>query len=191
MEQFLQSVNLFDLTLGSVILILSVKGFMNGVVKEIFGLAGLVGGVFFASRFAADAARWIDANLIPIENIALAKLIGFMAVLLAIWLGATLLGAVFSKMISASGLGFADRLFGFVVGGGKYFIIFALIVTALSNVTLVKENIKKYVHDSYLYPLLLKTGETIIKLDPEEIGLVPPKHRLETNTTTPTDGNVS
>jgi membrane protein required for colicin V production len=175
MESVLQHVNLFDLIIGSVILILAFKGFINGVVKEVFGLVGLVGGVYTASRFAGEAAHWINANLVPIENIALAKLIGFMGVLVVIWLTVTLIGILFSKLISASGLGFADRLFGFVVGGGKYFIIFALIVTALSNVTLVKENIKKYVHDSLLYPLLVKTGEKIIKIDPAQIGLVPPK----------------
>jgi len=175
MQELLHSVNLFDLIIGSVVLILAFKGFLNGVVKEIFGLAGLVGGVYFASRFAGHAAHWIGANIYPIDNIALAKLIGFMSVLLLIWIGMTMLGSLFSRLISVSGLGFADRLFGFVVGGGKYFIIFALIVTALSNVTLIKENIGKYVNDSMLYPLLVKTGEAIIKLDPEDIGLLPSK----------------
>jgi len=172
MENFtMANFNYFDVTVGAVILLLAIKGFMNGVIKEIFGLAGLVGGVYFASRLAGDAATFIDKNFVHIENAALLKLLGFMAILIIIWLSATILGSIFSKLTSASGLGFMDRLLGFVAGGGKYFVIFALIVTALSNVSLIKENTKKYVKDSMLYPILYKAGTAIIQIDPKSLGL--------------------
>ena len=163
--------NYFDITIGSIVLILGIKGFMNGFIKEVFGLVGLVGGVYLASRLAGDASTFIDANFIHIENTALLKLLGFLAILTVVWMGATILGSIFSKLTSVSGLGFINRLLGFIAGGGKYFIIFALIVTALSNVTLVKDNVEKYVKDSVLYPYLLKTGASIIHLDPKVLGL--------------------
>ncbi len=163
--------NYFDITIGAIVLILGIKGFMNGFIKEVFGLVGLVAGVWLASRLAGDAATFIDTNFIHVENTAMLKLLGFLAVLAVVWLGATILGSIFSKLTSMSGLGFINRLLGFIAGGGKYFIIFALIVTALSNVTLVKDNIGKYVNDSVLYPYLLKTGASIIHLDPTVLGL--------------------
>jgi membrane protein required for colicin V production len=174
MENFtMVGFNYFDVTVGAIILLLAVKGFMNGVIKEVFGLAGLVGGVYFASRLAGDAAAFIDKNFMHIENAALLKLLGFMAILIIIWLSATILGSIFSKLTSASGLGFINRLLGFVAGGGKYFVIFALIVTALSNVTLIKENTRKYVKDSMLYPILYKAGTAIIRIDPKSLGIHP------------------
>lgn len=163
--------NYFDITIGAIVLILGIKGFMNGFIKEVFGLVGLIGGVYLASRLAEDASTFIDANFIHIENSALLKLLGFLAILTVVWMGATILGSIFSKLTSVSGLGFINRLLGFIAGGGKYFIIFALIVTALSNVTLVKDNVEKYVKDSVLYPYLLKTGASIIHLDPKVLGL--------------------
>jgi len=163
--------NYFDITIGAIVLILGIKGFMSGFIKEVFGLVGLVGGVYLASRLSDDAATFIDSNFIHIENTALLKLLGFLAILTVVWLSATILGSIFSKLTSMSGLGFINRLLGFIAGGGKYFIIFALIVTALSNVTLVKDNIGKYVNDSVLYPYLLKTGASIIHLDPKVLGL--------------------
>ena len=178
--------NYFDATIGAIILLLAIKGFMNGVIKEVFGLAGLIGGVYFASRMAGEAARFIDSNFIHIENASLLKLFGFMSILIVIWLTATILGSIFSKLISLSGLGFADRLFGFIVGGGKYFIIFALIVTALSNVALIKNNLDKYVKDSMLYPLLFKAGSKIIQIDPSSLGITTTpatSKKAETNTT--------
>ena len=163
--------NYFDITIGAIILILGIKGFMNGFIKEVFGLVGLIGGVYFASRLAPSAATFIDKNFLHIENIALLKLLGFLAILIIIWLSATILGSIFSKLTNASGLSFLNRLFGFIAGGGKYFLIFALIVTALSNITLVKDNLEKFVKDSVLYPYLEKAGSTIINLDPTVLGL--------------------
>jgi len=163
--------NYFDITIGAIVLILGIKGFMSGFVKEVFGLVGLVGGVYLASRISDDAALFIDSNFIHIENTTLLKLIGFLAILTVVWLGAAILGSIFSKLTSLSGLGFMNRLLGFIAGGGKYFIIFALIVTALSNITLVKDNMGKYINNSILYPYLLKTGSSIIHLDPKLLGL--------------------
>jgi len=163
--------NYFDITIGAIVIILGIKGFMNGFIKEVFGLAGLVGGVYFASRLSEKAATFIDTNFLHLENSALLKLLGFLAILIIIWLSATILGSILSKLTSASGLGFINRLFGFIAGGGKYFLIFALIVTALSNVTLVKDNLEKHVQDSVLYPYLKKAGSSIINLDPKVLGL--------------------
>ncbi|WP_294955194.1 CvpA family protein [Sulfurovum sp.] len=196
--------NYFDITIGAIVLILGIKGFMNGFIKEIFGLAGLVAGVYFGSRFADTAAAFINDNFLQMQNPTLLKLFGFLAVLIIVWLGATLLGSILSKLTSVSGLSFIDRLFGFIAGGGKYFIIFALIVTALSNVTLVKENLGKYVKHSVLYPYLIKTGSAIIHLDPAALGLgeqskadilkkaaglKPPQKHTEHNKTA--EGNIS
>ncbi|MCD6654846.1 MAG: CvpA family protein [Sulfurovum sp.] len=165
--------NYFDVTIGAIVLILGIKGFISGFIKEVFGLLGLVAGVYFASRLAENAAKVIDTNFLHLENTSLLKLIGFLAILTIVWLGATLLGSLFSKLSDASGLGFLNRLFGFIAGGGKYFIIFALIVTALSNVALIKDNLEKYVKESVLYPYLKATGSYLIDLDTSTLGLNP------------------
>jgi len=172
MENFsMMDFNYFDVTIAAIILILGIKGFMQGFIKEAFGLVGLIAGVYFASRLAPDAAAFIDTNFFHLENKSLLTLIGFLAILILIWLSATILGSIFSKLTSQSGLGFLNRLLGFVAGGGKYFLIFALIVTALSNVTLVKDNLEKYVKDSVLYPYLKEAGSYLINIDTSSMGL--------------------
>ena len=69
--------NYFDVTIGAIILILGIKGFINGFIKEFFGLAGLVGGVYAASRLSEKAADFIHANFLQLNNTAILKLIGF------------------------------------------------------------------------------------------------------------------
>ena len=172
MENFsMMDFNYFDVTISAIIIILGIKGFMQGFIKEVFGLLGLVGGVYFASRLSDKAAAFIETNFLQLENASLLKLIGFLAILIVIWGAATAIGSILSKLTSASGLGFLNRLFGFIAGGGKYFLIFALIVTALSNVTLVKDNLEKHVNDSMLYPYLKEAGSYLINLDTSDIGL--------------------
>jgi membrane protein required for colicin V production len=189
MENFsMMDFNYFDVTISAIVLILGIKGFMQGFIKEAFGLVGLIAGVYFASRLAPDAATFIDANFFQLENQSLLKLLGFLAILIIIWLSATILGSIFSKLTSQSGLGFLNRLLGFVAGGGKYFLIFALIVTALSNVTLVKDNLEKYVNNSILYPYLKEAGSYLINLDPAAIGI---PLANSTQVATPVETNTS
>ncbi|MDQ7047559.1 MAG: CvpA family protein [Sulfurovum sp.] len=180
MDFSMMDFNYFDLTISAIILILGIKGFIQGFIKEVFGLAGLIGGVYFASRLSDDAAAFIETNFFQMENTSLLKLIGFLSVLIVIWSVATLLGSLFSKLTSESGLSFLNRLFGFIAGGGKYFLVFALIVTALANVKLVKDNLGKYVDDSILYPFLLEAGSYLIKIDTSNLTI-----------TTSNDKNVS
>jgi len=193
MENFsMMDFNYFDVSISAIILILGIKGFMQGFIKEVFGLAGLIGGVYFASRLSDKAAQFIETNFFQLENTSLLKLIGFLSILIMIWLGATILGSIFSKLTSDSGLGFLNRLFGFIAGGGKYFLIFALIVTALSNVKLVKDNLSKYVNDSVLYPFLLEAGSYLIKIDTSDLGITTSDAKTEKKTeSTPADINVS
>ncbi len=184
--------NYFDVTIAAIVLILGIKGFMQGFIKEVFGLVGLVAGVYFASRLSETAASFIDTNFLHLENASLLRLIGFLVILIAIWTGATILGAIFSKLTSASGLGFLNRLFGFIAGGGKYFLIFALIVTALSNVTLVKNNLEKYVNDSVLYPYLKEAGSYLINLDTSAMGLTTSDTtEVAPKVASPSDNNAS
>jgi membrane protein required for colicin V production len=193
MENFsMMDFNYFDVTISAIILILGIKGFMQGFIKEIFGLLGLVAGVYFASRLSEKAAAFIDTNFLHLENPSLLKLIGFLAILIVIWMSATLIGSILSKLTSESGLGFLNRLFGFIAGGGKYFLIFALIVTALSNVTLVKDNLEKYVNDSILYPYLKEAGSYLINLDTAAMGLTVSDSTEIVNEAAPsTDTNIS
>jgi len=171
MENFsILDFNYFDIVIATIVLLLGIKGFMHGFIKEVFGLVGLIGGVYFASRLSSTAATFIDTNFVHLENPALLKLIGFLAILILVWVSATLVGSILSKLTSASGLGFLNRVFGFIAGGGKYFLIFALIVTALSNVSLVKNNLESHVSDSILYPYLQKAGAFLINLDPSKLG---------------------
>jgi len=163
-----ENINLFDIIVLSLILILGLKGLFRGLIKELFGLIGIVGGVFIASRLAKNVGD-IANNIIPIDNESTRLLVGFVATLVIFWIIAYVLGVVLEKVFSASGLGIFDRLLGFVFGAGKIFLLFAIISYAVTQVKMINDNLQPKLQNSVVFPLLTKTGNYIIKLDTSNV----------------------
>jgi len=165
----MDNVSIFDIVSLSLILILGIKGVINGFIKEVFGLIGIVGGIFLASRYAQAAGDFIDANLYNFENRASLYLIGFIAVLISFWLLSIFMGFIISSLLKMSGLSGLDKLAGFVVGSMKIFLMFAILAVALSNIEFVRSRMEKYLDKSFMYPIFIETGRYIIKLDTKDV----------------------
>lgn len=161
MEQF----NFVDLIVGALILILGIKGVINGFFKEAFGIVGIVGGVYFGSRYAELAGGVIDTTLYKFDAQASMTLAGFLLILGLFWVGALLLGSLLARMVSASGLGEFDRILGFAFGAGKIFLIFSIISYALYNIEVIRLNAADKLDNSILFPLLYDTGAYIMEID--------------------------
>jgi len=160
----LDNLNFFDVIVLALIVLLGLKGFFRGFIKEAFGLIGIVGGVFIASRLSKQVGDIVN-GIIPIENESTIMLVGFVAALIAFWIVAYLLGIIVSKMSSLSGLGIFDRILGFTFGASKIFLIFSIIIFALSKIEAVNNKLQKKTAGSMMYPLLLSSGSYIIKID--------------------------
>ena len=160
MESFI----ILDIIVVSLIIILGLKGLFRGFIKEFFGLIGIVGGVFVASRMAKDSGYFIN-GIIPMSNENTILLVGFISSLIVFWILAYLLGIILQKIFDASGLGIFDRIFGFLFGAGKIFLLFSIIAYAVSQVEVINSRLAPKVKNSFVFPLLKETGGYIIKLD--------------------------
>ncbi len=155
----------FDIVVGVLILFLAIRGAINGFIREFFGLVGIVGGVYIASVYAVDAGNWISANLYAFKNPSAISLVGFLALLIVIWVGALLVAEVLQRLVSLSSLGALNRLLGFLFGALKIFMILAIILVALTQIQIAKVFIEDKMKGSYLYPILRGVGHAVIKLD--------------------------
>ena len=155
----------FDIAIGILILLLAIRGMINGFIREFFGLAGIVGGVYVASVYGDSVGGWISANIYTFKNPSAITLIGFLVLLIAIWVGALLVAEVLQKLTKLSALGFVNRLLGFLFGALKVFMVFAIIIAALTHIQFAKSYIESKTENSHLYPLLKRTGDAVIKLD--------------------------
>jgi membrane protein required for colicin V production len=165
----MENVSLLDLVSIALILFLGIKGFFRGFMKETFGLIGIIGGIYVASRYAQPLGEYLDVNFLHLQNKASLYLIGFIAALIAFWLVAVMIGSLLGKLVASSGLGVIDRVLGFAVGGAKVFLIFSIIVYVLSSIPMLKPSIENVFKGSMMYPIFTKVGAQIVKLDPAQL----------------------
>ena len=156
---------MFDLISLALVLILGIKGIINGFVKEVFGLLGIIGGIYFASRYAHEAGKMINDHIFAFSNQASLYLFGFIAVLIVFWITCIFLGYLIAQALSMSGLSMFDKLAGFVIGSMKIFLVFSVLAVTLTNIEFIKSRIEPYVAKSMMFPLFLETGKYIVKLD--------------------------
>ena len=161
--------NYFDLIASILILFLGLKGIINGFFKEVFGLLGIVGGIFVASRMGDTIGLYISNMIFKFENNAAISFTGFLITLASFWLIMISVGYAFKKLSSMSGLGSLDKVLGFVFGASKFFFIAAVIAHSIYNIRVIKSSIDENMSTSFLFPILVETGSFIMKLDPVDI----------------------
>lgn len=166
----MEDINYLDILVIALVAILGFKGILNGLVKEFFGLFGIVGGVYVASRYSDSLSLAIE-SLYLFENKTATLLAGFVVILVLFWIGALIVGKIVSKLVELSALSAIDKIFGFIFGAGKIFLIFSIIIYTLSNIEVVRKNIDQFTENSITYPLLLEFGGMIVKLE-ESSGII-------------------
>ena len=164
----MDGISTFDLVIGAIIFFLGLKGLIDGFVKEFFGLAGIIGGIYYGSRYAESVGRWISDNIFEIKNEAALSFVGFIVALAVIWVSMVILANLVTKLTHASGAGSINRILGLLFGWTKIFLIFSVLVYAASSIEFTKNIVQKYTKNSQLYPLMVKTGGYIINLKPQD-----------------------
>ena len=171
----------FDAFIIGFTLLLGLKGILNGLFKEIFGLLGIVGGVFIASKYANDGASFIQNTFYKIENESLASVAGCLAILVIFWIVCLLLGNFLAKLIKLSGFGFLDKIGGFLFGGAKVFLIFAILVFCVARIDFLNDKLENFAKDSYTLNLLKDTGAFIMNQPLAEQSLKETEQNLKEN----------
>jgi len=173
--------NYFDVAVGSIVLLLGLKGLMNGFSKELFGLVGIVGGLFVASHIGGPIGKFLNDSLLHFETATAVNLVGFVFTVGIFWLFMVALGAGFKRLSTLSGLGVLDQALGFVVGASKFFFIMSVIVYALFSVTAIKENFGDKMKESIFFEPMVATGDFILHIETGKL--------LDDNNTSTPDGN--
>ncbi len=100
-----------------------ISGVANGLIKSFFGLVGFVVGIVIAGRLYISFAKVL--SFIPEQA---AQITAFVIILILVLIVASLLGWLFTKIISATPLGILNRLLGGVFGllSGAFFVAIIL-----------------------------------------------------------------
>jgi len=160
----MENLNPFDIVIVVLVVLLGLKGLFRGFTRELFGLVGIIGGVFVASRLANNIGAFVN-TIVPMDNENTILLSGFILTLVVFWTITYLIGMTVSKVLSVSGLGIFDRLLGFIFGASKIFLLFSIISYAITQVKIINDNLAPKLENSIVFPILTQAGKYIIKLD--------------------------
>lgn len=118
---------MFDIIVLAVIGILTLIGLFHGMVKQLFGLAGIVAGYILAMRYYELCSKYLT-SLHP----GTAKALRFIAIFLACVIVAHIIGWAVGRFFTISGLGFLNRIGGGLLGFLKGCLIVCVVVMVLN-----------------------------------------------------------
>jgi len=159
--------NSLDIIVFALVLMLGIKGILKGFVAEVSGFLAIVGGVFVSSRFGAVMSD-ILSGIFPSMNHTTLTILSFLAVFGLFWFGVVSFAGILTKSLQNLGLGSLDKTLGFVVSGGKIFLVLSVIAFASSSIALLKPKVEQLASDSVLYPMMVSTGGFLINLKPDD-----------------------
>ena len=90
---------------------LGIVGLRQGLIRTVFGIAGLIGGIFLAGRYYDELAARVFPSSAIWGNIAAYAIIAIATLVVA-----GVIGWLLAKLINFAALGWLDRLVGSILG---------------------------------------------------------------------------
>ncbi|MDD5156726.1 CvpA family protein [Sulfurimonas sp.] len=161
--------NYFDIVVLVIVLFLGFKGIINGFFKELFGLVGIVGGIFLASRVGDSVGQVLSDIIFKFQSSSAISFSGFLFTIVLFWLLMLGAGMALKKLSFVSGLGAFDKILGFFFSASKFFFIASVIIYSAYNVKATRTTLDSFMKNSILFPAMVTTGSYIMKLEPLDI----------------------
>lgn len=120
-------------TIDVIIAVLLVMGFISGLrdglVKQVVGLAGLIGGLLLGRAFYLPLGDWMAITFSISTEVA--RVAAFIVLLIVVQLLFSLAGWIVSKLLNIICLGWINRLLGGLVGVIKFALLVGVIITGI------------------------------------------------------------
>ncbi len=106
-----------------------ISGMHDGAVKQIAGLAGLIGGLLLGRAFYLPVGEWLVSTLDL--SVEVAYVTAFILILIVVPLLFSVVGWLVSKLLSIICLGWVNRLMGGLVGVLKCALLVGVVITGI------------------------------------------------------------
>lgn len=149
--------NYLDIIISILLIYGVIKGFENGLIKEVTGVIALISGLYiaiqFSSFFEPKIINYFDfqKEFIPIITFALLFFVTFIIF--------KLLGYIIDKFFKVLALGFISKVLGSIFGILKVIVILSFLISMTNKYELINKKIKQ---QSILFYQLELCSETII-----------------------------
>jgi len=156
--------NWLDIVIIVVAVLLGIVGLRQGIIKTVFGIAGLIGGIVLAGRYYGGLAALLSPSGATWANIA-----AYAIILLATLIVASVIGWFVARLVHLTILGWLDRLVGCVLG----VIIGSLLCAAvLAIVGKYYPGTEAVISQSVIAKFLMERFPLLLALLPEEFDFI-------------------
>ena len=133
--------NYLDIAIAVPLLYGLIKGFSNGLIKEITGLLSLIIGIYVAVNFSILLEPYLSGIFGYYEQFK--PIIAFTVLFVATSLIIKLIGVLANKLTKALALGFISRIFGAVFGLLKLALVVSFLLTMEARFELISNDTKQ------------------------------------------------
>ncbi len=103
--------NWLDIVIIVIVALLGFAGLRQGLIRTVFGIAGLIGGIFLAGRYYDELAAFLFPSGATWANIAAYAIIAVATLVVA-----GVIGWLLAKLVNFAALGWLDKLVGLILG---------------------------------------------------------------------------
>ncbi len=152
--------NWLDIVIIVVAVLLGLVGLRQGIIKTVFGIAGLIGGIVLAGRYYSGLAAVLSSSGATWANIA-----AYAIILIATLIVVGVIGRLVAKLIHLVLLGWLDRLVGCVLGvfiGGLFCAAILAIVVKYypgTEAVISQSGLARFLMEGFPLLLALLPGE--------------------------------
>jgi membrane protein required for colicin V production len=157
----ISAMNWFDTFTLVIVGASAIYAFFKGFIREVIGIAGLIGGTFLAFMFYSDVAIMLK-NQIKSEGFR--NLAAFALIFALILILMALISFAVKKLFYSAGLSFYDRLLGLLFGALRGILIVYVCILALNFFNVATKDLKK----SKSYHIVIKTYKAFSGLLPKK-----------------------
>lgn len=166
--------NTIDLIIGLILLVAVWGGWRQGFIVQVCSLAGIVIGIWIASRYGPQVGEWLRLD----EQVAVPG--GFVAVLVVVVLVVAVAARLVRGLFRFAGFGIPDHLLGVGVSVFKYVLLIGALLSAFDRLnedyTLVGP---QTVEQSKLYKPTIKLADRVLPFFKWVGEQVPEKKRID------------
>ena len=155
-----------DIAVIIIVAVLGLRGLKNGLIHEIMGVLGVVLGIYFASKYCIDGAKYIELAGLSFENRYILLMLAFILILALVWIGFIVLGVIISRfVVILPEIAIINYFGGYVFSALKYFVILCVVVYGLTQVGFLKDPIKELTEGTRSYPIMYEVAEKIMSIE--------------------------
>jgi membrane protein required for colicin V production len=159
--------NMFDIVFLIFLVLFGLKGFFNGLIREVSDFFGLVLGFTIGVLYYRDVGEFMH-NYLPSIPPSICYGLSFTLLVMVIWSISNLIGYLVERKLSLPGL-LIIKVLGIFVSILKYVVILAVIIAVFMTMIPNKQVVNRYFGNSTFFQFERKIGEGLFKLRPEQL----------------------